>query len=33
MSVNPDLDEVMEIKWSILENLGLRSKDEENSYQ
>jgi isopentenyldiphosphate isomerase len=33
LRVNPDLDEVIEIKWSILEKLGLRHKDEENSYQ
>jgi isopentenyldiphosphate isomerase len=31
LSVNPDLDEVMEIKWTILEKLGLRAKDEEAS--
>jgi isopentenyldiphosphate isomerase len=29
MNVNPDLDEVIEIKWAILEKLGLRSNDEE----
>ena len=33
LSVNPDLDEVMEIKWQILQNLGLCIMDEENSYQ
>ena len=31
MKVNPDIDEVIEIKWSILEKLELRSKEVENS--
>jgi isopentenyldiphosphate isomerase len=33
LSVNPDMDEVIEIKWQILQNLGLCVSDEENSYQ
>jgi len=32
LSVNPDLDEVIEIKWSILEKLGLKKKDDESVY-
>jgi hypothetical protein len=32
MSVNPDLDEVIEVKWSILERLGLKKKDDESIY-
>ena len=33
LSVNPDLDEVLEVKWQILQNLGLCIMDAENSYQ
>ena len=32
LPVNPDLDEVLEVKWAILEKLGLKKKDDESIY-
>jgi len=32
LSVNPDLDEVIEVKMAILEKLGMKRKDDESIY-